>query len=85
MQGGRDKQKTEVGGCKTSYLSSEFGLINTAIVWTEKTISGELQHNVLAMFISKDNPGPFLMKFSFRADVDLLRQPLYWFQKEPAR
>lgn len=30
--GARDKQKKEVGGCKTSYLSSEFGLINTAIV-----------------------------------------------------
>lgn len=31
----------------------------------EKTISGELQHNVLAMFISEDNPGPFIMIFFF--------------------
>lgn len=42
---------------------NEFSLINIVIVWMEKTISRELQDNVLAMFICKANPRRFIMKF----------------------
>lgn len=78
MEANREKEKRE-----RNLSPNEFSLINIVIVWMERTISRELQDNVLAMFISKTNPRPFIMKIF--TGVDLLRQPFYWFQKRLAR